>query len=95
MESKNHRQRPQASASMRPSISNSDHLVASSDLAIRHLTAPGLNGVLQDHNSINFKLIKTGRSLANVFGLTLSGRSLALDCHSGGAGHVMRLWHPT
>lgn len=64
MDSKNHRHKqPQASASMRPSMSNSDHLGASSDLAIRHLTAPALNGVLQDHNTVGFKLIKTGKVL--------------------------------
>ncbi|GFU08363.1 hypothetical protein TNCV_4962911 [Trichonephila clavipes] len=59
MESKNHRHKPQASASLRPSISNSEHLIATSDLSIRHLSAPGLNGILQEHNSVNFKLIKT------------------------------------
>ncbi|GIY34948.1 hypothetical protein CEXT_86941 [Caerostris extrusa] len=60
MEPKNHRHKPQASASMRPSISSSEHMLATSDLSIKHLTAPGLHGILQDHNTINFKLIKTG-----------------------------------
>ncbi|GFS67083.1 uncharacterized protein NPIL_698301 [Nephila pilipes] len=59
MEPKNHRHKPSASASMRPSISNSEHFLATSDLSIRHLSSPGLNGILQEHNSINFKLIKT------------------------------------
>ncbi|XP_055949284.1 uncharacterized protein LOC129983710 isoform X7 [Argiope bruennichi] len=60
MEPKNHRHKPQASASLRPSISNSEHsLIATSDVSLKHLTAPALNGILQDHNTVNFKLIKT------------------------------------
>ncbi|XP_071040260.1 uncharacterized protein [Parasteatoda tepidariorum] len=61
MDSKNHRHKAQASGGMRTSLSNIDyiHSSPSSDLSLRQITSPNLTAHLEDHNAINFKLIKT------------------------------------